>query len=179
MRRVLSFALTLGLVTGAWLLSTPGKTAQASPKKGESIAILDDCDPADTDWTPIGGCTLKPKQGDVTFAEFGALAFTPLGAGVPIGHPSWRNEPSYVSMESEGDLEVTNRGGRVHTFTEVAQFGGGRIGGLNGALTAAPECATSTDVAPGDRANLTSLPAGLHKFQCCIHPWMRAAVRVK
>jgi TRAP-type C4-dicarboxylate transport system permease large subunit len=22
------------------------------------------------------------------------------------------------------------------------------------------------------------MPPGLHKFQCCIHPWMRAAIRV-
>jgi hypothetical protein len=32
---------------------------------------------------------------------------------------------------------------------------------------------------PGAGAKLSGLTAGNHKFQCCIHPWMRAIVKVK
>jgi plastocyanin len=177
-RRVFSIAATLGLLAGAWVLSHPGKIAQASPKRGENITMLDDCLPGDPGWTPTGGCTLKPNQGDVSFAEFFALATTPLGPDL-IGHPSWRDDPSYVSMESGDELEVSNRGGRTHTFTEVVNFGGGVVPPLNGTLNMAPECANATNIAPGGETRINSLQPGLHKFQCCFHPWMRAAVRVK
>jgi hypothetical protein len=69
----------------------------------------------------------------------------------------------------------------VHTYTEVEDFGGGFVPLLNGAMATAPECAnpaTLTFVAYGGSQTLTGLESGLHKFQCCIHPWMRAAVRV-
>jgi hypothetical protein len=44
-----------------------------------------------------------------------------------------------------------NTGGRVHTFTQVAQFGGGKAANpaLNKGLVTSPEC-PSVDVAPGD-----------------------------
>jgi hypothetical protein len=47
----------------------------------------------------------------------------------------------------------------------------------------APECASSgTDpwlVAPGGRVDVTDLAPGNHSFQCCIHPWMRAQIKVE
>jgi hypothetical protein len=63
-----------------------------------------------------------PHTGEVTFAEFGALLFSPLIATV-VGHPAWRFEPSYVELRSGHTLRVTNNGGENHTFTEVAAFG--------------------------------------------------------
>jgi plastocyanin len=75
-------------------------------------------------------------------------------------------------------VKVTNRGGRVHTFTEVAEFGGGRVPPLNQGLVPAPECATATNVPPGTSQEVTGLGPGNHRFQCCIHPWMRALVKV-
>ncbi len=45
----------------------------------------------------------------------------------------------------------------------------------------APECenpAALTFVPYGGSQTLTGLEPGLYKFQCCIHPWMRGAVRV-
>jgi len=48
-------------------------------------------------------------------------------------------------------------------------------------LTPAPECADPTRlqfVSYGGSQKLTGLDPGLHIFQCCIHPWMRGAVRV-
>jgi plastocyanin len=142
------------------------------------VAILDDCatDPA---WAPTGGCAIS--GGAVIEAEFGALLVSPLAVSV-VGHPAWRNEPSYLRVRAGTTVLVTNEGGRTHTFTPVADYGGGRVPPLNIGLTAAPECATSPDphqVAPGGRLELDHLAPGNHRFQCCIHPWMRALVKVQ
>ncbi|TMI88059.1 MAG: hypothetical protein E6H00_13930 [Bacillati bacterium ANGP1] len=142
----------------------------------DKIAILDACDPTDPAWAATGGCALK--KGDVTRDEAGALLFSPLSSAT-IGHPAWRNEPSFLTIEPNKTVRVTNKGGEVHTFTEVAAFGGGRIPGLNQGLTSAPECAAAVDLAPGAGTEVTGLGEGNHLFMCCIHPWMRALIKVK
>jgi len=118
-----------------------------------------------------------------------ALLFSPLSATV-VGHPAWRFEPSYLDVRAGQSLRVTNSGGEGHTFTEVAAFGGGSIPALNGVggpagtvpLVPAGQCpanpALLSVVAPGDTIAI-KLPEGVHKFQCCIHPWMRAVVDVE
>ena len=138
------------------------------------IAILDDCDASDPAWAPTGGCALR--GGAVQDAEFGAFLVSPLAASV-VGHPAWRNEPSYLRVRARQSVRVTNRGGRTHTFTPVALFGGGRVPPLNFGLTPAPECAPASPdpnlVTPGGQLELNTLGPGNHRFQCCIHPWMR------
>ena len=145
------------------------------------VAIRDDCDPRDPAWAPTGGCALE--EGDVNFAEFGHELNSTLAPTSVIGHQAWRMDPSYLKIEVDKDVTVTNRGGRTHTFTEVKDFGGGKIGpplvGLNKGLLSAPECPASVNIPPGGRVTVTGLSAGNHKFQCCIHPWMRAIVKVK
>jgi hypothetical protein len=135
------------------------------------IAVLDDCDPADDSWTDSGGCF--EDGGEVTFAEFVAAA--------PIGHPAWRNDPSYLKIKDAKNLQVVNEGGRTHTFTPVAAFGNGVVPPLNlpGAAMA-PECADLSDstLVPGAKMRIDRLDRGVHKYQCCFHPWMRAEVRV-
>jgi plastocyanin len=144
------------------------------------VSILDDCDPNDPAWNATGGCILR--GGAVTEAEFGILLASPLSAAV-IGHPAWRNEPSYVRVSAGTSVTVTNEGGRLHTFTPVADYGGGRVPPLNIGLTAAPECAPMAadpyQVPPGEKLQLNDLAAGNHRFQCCIHPWMRALIKVE
>jgi plastocyanin len=147
-----------------------------SDNDGHKIAILDDCDPNDPAWAPTGGCLRK--EGHVTNAEFSALVRSPLSLST-VGHPAWRNQPAYLVIEEGRDVEVTNDGGRTHTLTEVAQFGGGRVPPLNVGLVPAPECASAVNLAPGDRATLSNLGVGIHRFQCCIHPWMRELVKVE
>lgn len=146
---------------------------------GGRVAILDACDPDDPAWAPTGGCAVR---GDVTFAEFNALAASPLTLGF-VGHPAWRNEPGYLSIEHGRPVLVSNDGGRAHSFTRVAAFGGGRVPPLNVGSPAAPEClvppaADPTTLEPGGHTRLDGLPVGLHRFQCCFHPWMRAVIRV-
>jgi|SwirhirootsSR2_FD_contig_71_251577_length_686_multi_2_in_0_out_0_1 plastocyanin len=147
------------------------------------IELYDNCDPRDPAWNTVGGCTLDPREGDVTLDEFGRYLMSPLSLST-VGHPSWRFEPTYLRLKPGKELTVENEGGRDHTFTEVVKFGGGRIAGLNIGLTEAPECVLATGatdptlVHPGGELELAHLSTGLHTFQCCIHPWMRAAVRV-
>lgn len=150
--------------------------AASTVAAAEKIEIQDYCDPTDPSWKSIGGCLLK--EGDVTRAEFGALLNSVLSAAV-VGHPAWRFEPSFLDTEPDRTVHVTNNGGRPHTFTEVAQFGGGMVPPLNKGLTEAPECANATVLAPGDRVVLRGLAEGNHRFQCCIHPWMRALIKVE
>lgn len=164
---------------GSVLDKSASTSASRESSENRKIAVLDNCDPHDAAWAPTGGCVRR--GGDVTNAEFGAFLRSPLTVppnGILVGHPSWRNEPSYLSMELHGNLRVKNEGGRLHTFTEVAQFGGGRVPPLNIGLTPAPECAGAVNLAPGAQQTFGNLSIGVHRFMCCIHPWMRAVVRV-
>ena len=141
--------------------------------------MRDDCDPRDPAWSTRGGCARE--RGDVTFAEFGGENDSPLAAAV-IGHQAWRNDPSYLEVKAGSTVRIKNAGGRPHTFTEVAAFGGGiaaTTSPVNEGLTMAPECPASSIIASGDSAKLPALAPGNHRFMCCLHPWMRALVKVK
>ena len=169
-RRSLAIGLILGLAI---------TTASADGRK--KIAVLDECDPADAGWAPTGGCSLE--GGDVSFGEFQAMRLSPRALSI-VGHMAWRTDPTYMRIEPGKTVEVSNEGGRGHTFTEVAQFGGGTVPPLNQGLTQAPECLDGSKFAasaldPGDSLELKDLPAGNHLFQCCIHPWMRTQVKVE
>jgi plastocyanin len=172
--------IALVLSAGTWRTGAAAAAAHVAAADqedhGDEIAILDDCDPTDPTWAPTGGCTLE--KGDVNRAEFNALLFSPLSLST-VGHPAWRNEPSYLKIELNERVKVKNKGGRGHTFTEVAAFGGGRVPPLNRGLTPAPECAAAADLPPGASFEVTGLSVGNHRFQCCIHPWMRALIKVK
>jgi hypothetical protein len=85
---------------------------------------------------------------------------------------------------------IENVGGEAHTFTPVAEFGGGFIPDLNGISgnpVPAPECLNipalvfipAGGTEEGPTAGSSDLPVGSHKFQCCIHPWMRTVIEVQ
>lgn len=175
-------AALLTLLAAVWLIDRLPVEAQVN-SNDNNVAVMDNCDPGDDAWDPTGGCSQKPQRDGVTNAEFGAFLRSPLTIppnGALIGHPSWRNEPSYITAKG-GRVRVVNRGGRGHTFTEVADFGGGFVNVLNIGLTPAPECLNQAGIVPlppGAEQRLF-LDQGLRKFQCCIHPWMRATIRVE
>ena len=180
MRYLTPVCLSVALSMVLW--NAGGTVALADDDRNKEVVMLDNCEPTDPGWTPTGGCKLKPKRGDVSASEFFELLFSPLyPSGAIVGHPSWRNEPSYLSIDEGRRVRVRNRGGRGHTFTEVEDFGGGFVPDLNGDLEQAPECLTGEVIVvePGRRIQMRDLTPGLHKFQCCIHPWMRAAIRVE
>lgn len=186
MRRKVMFAALLTCV-GVMVAATATIDVAAGHEResGKAEVVLrDDCDPRDPAWDPTGGCSLR--QGNVTLAEFNRLRLSPLAPSL-VGHPAWWFDPNYLQVETGKRLKIRNDGGRTHTFTEVANFGGGRVPPLNTSqmnippLTAAPECIAAgvIDIPGGGRDVVDGLTPGDHNFQCCIHPWMRTLVKVK
>ena len=164
---VLALVLTVVLTTGSSAVSA-----------SRQVLIRDDCDPAT--FNAVIGAGTCVKDGSTTFSEF-------VNQIIAQGRaPAWRFAPSQLSLAAGGTVEAINIGGETHTFTEVANFGGGCIGFLNGllGLTPVPECAGfpggafgATAVPSGGTLTVT-LALGVHRFECLIHPWMRATVAV-
>ena len=164
------------LVAAAALVGLVGVTV-AGASDARKVVMRDDCDPA-TFNAAIGPGTCV-GGGDTTFDEFLAQVGKDHKAG------AWRFSPDKVEIKSGTQLAVVNRGGETHTFTCVSRFGGGIVPILNqlsGNTTVAPECQALDDddfVPPGGSYPDKPSHAGVEKYQCCIHPWMRATVRVR
>jgi hypothetical protein len=141
------------------------------------INMLDNCDP-DTFNATIGPGTCVRSGGGVRFDDFIAQ-LTRLGF---VG--SWHFSRPVTNARVGQNLVLTNRGGEVHTFTEVEEFGGGILANLNelaGVPDVAPEClnlAPGDFVAPGHTITETEDEEGDEKYQCCLHPWMRLDLHV-
>ena len=188
-RKVHVYAVLAGFVTIMGVIVA----ARSSP---QVFRVRDDCDPAtfnaDPPLGPGAGEICNPNfGGDTTFAEF----IEELTEDQQIGH--WRFNPDSVGLDRGQGTAFESRGGEFHTFTRVAEFGGGILPGLN-ALTGAgatrAECGAPDTLAPpsatnifvpdgakfdGPTAGSAALPRGNTKWQCCIHPWMRSEVRVR
>jgi hypothetical protein len=138
-----------------------------------AVTLFDACDPETFNLAIApGACT---RSGGVRFDSFVAELTRHHSAG------AWHIAPSQVTMRVGELLVANNRGGETHTFTEVEEFGGGKVAFLNGLVgltTVAPECAASVDIPAGGSSSETEHDAGVEKYQCCIHPWMRAEVRI-
>ena len=145
------------------------------------IAMRDDCDAVS--WIGFGGCAI---QGTVTRPAFQA-SLASIGF-----HPDWRFDPASLDVKQNAKLLVTNAGGREHTFTRVAQFGGGFVPALNrlpDTRTVAPECTLAASqpdaiIPPGTSAEVRVDHQGQvgdhdERYMCCIHPWMRTTVHVR
>jgi plastocyanin len=174
--RILAFVGLLALAAATYAAATPDGSMRGAAEEGHTVLMKDDCDPRDPGWNNVGGC--HQHRGNVSFAEFNGEADSPLAAAV-IGHQAWRNDPTYLVIKHGQRVQVRNVGGRPHTFTEVANFGGGVVPPLNEGLIPAPECPDSLEVLPGGRVHVSGLTIGNHRFQCCFHPWMRALIKVK
>lgn len=142
------------------------------------VTIRDACDP-----TTFNAALQNPsacvRAGGVRFEKF----LAELGERQQVG--GWRFAPPTVEMAEGGTLVAVNRGGEVHTFTEVEEFGGGinaTLNELSGNPVAAPECLALRSVdflAAGATQSETEDEAGDEHYQCCIHPWMRTTVHVR
>jgi hypothetical protein len=183
--RVLAVGGLLAVAAATLLVATAFGGSSDRSSGGRQIAMRDDCDPDDPAWDAVGGCALR--RGDVSVAEFDEeLPVEPPPAPLThtlIGHQAWRNDPPYLKIEEGKSVRVRNRGGRPHTFTEVEHFGGGFVPELNLGLVTAPECEPPAGpqgvVPPGGRTTVSDLSVGNHRFMCCIHPWMRALIKVQ
>ncbi len=168
-------ALTLSFV--------PAAPEQENPASVTQVVALDECDPV-TFNAALGADFCR----NVTLGAFTTLSdlFAKAAAGHP--DPDWDFEPDTVNIRKGTTLVVVDQGGEPHTFTEVAQFGGGFLPVVNapGEVTV-PECASGfsnvavakTRILQGSQRQITGLSKGKHLFQCCIHPWMRTEVEVK
>jgi plastocyanin len=119
------------------------------------------------------------RNGGVTFDRF-------IGQLMSMGRaPAWRFAPDRLELAPGGTIEAYNKGGEFHTFTEVAEFGGGCIEPLNAILGLTPvaECSVpgilgTTGIPAGGELETVPLGPGIHRFECLIHPWMRTTVTV-
>jgi len=155
--------------------ATPATLAQiATHAVQHAVTLFDACDP-ETFNAVVGPGTCS-RSGGVRFENFVAELTRHHSAG------AWHFAPSKVTMRVGDQLVANNRGGEEHTFTEVEEFGGGTVPFLNdlvGLTTVAPECNAAIAIPPGGSSRETEDEAGVEKYQCCIHPWMRAEVRIK
>jgi len=156
----------------------PGTLAPMSASAAQhAVTMFDACDP-ETFNAVIGPGTCT-RSGGVRFEDFVAQ----LTRHHSIG--AWHFAPSQVTMRVGQELVANNRGGEAHTFTEVEHFGGGIIPALNAASgnpVEAEECKSVTPandfIAPGQSRVDVADEEGAELYQCCIHPWMRAEVRI-
>ena len=132
----------------------------------------DICDP--TTFNEAVGPGTCVRSGGMKFDQF-ITQLTRHGnvQGYDFSPPSFKVNPGQ-------SIVATNNGGEVHTFTQVAAFGGGIVPLLNqlsGNPVIAPECTAlppSAFVASGATFTTSISVSGPVLFQCCIHPWMRA-----
>jgi plastocyanin len=161
-----------------------GLVARAAEVK--SVQMLDVCDPAS--FNALFGPAPGPAD-DVCFTSHpGVNVNTFLNVLANAGKiGAWHFAPGTVRLQEGQAVQADNKGGEFHTFTEVDEFGGGFIPELNalvGEDKSVPECdifsgATPEFVPPGGVGTAEVESKGTHKYQCCIHPWMRATVTVR
>jgi len=191
--RATSVGVAIGAAVALTVLVTVASVA-LSDTKTKTVKMRDDCEP--TSFNAAVGPGTCVGDGKTTFAEFIQELRTEQVA------EAWRFNPPNFDVVEGKMLVFENLGGETHTFTKVEAFGGGFVAGLNalsGNPVPRPECAivlTNGSLVPqpespsnvfveagltevGPTAGSPILPAGQEsKFMCCIHPWMRAVVRV-
>ena len=165
---------------------------------GERFRVRDECDPTTfNSGPPTGpgaGIICNPVfDGDQTFAEF----IDEVTADKQAEH--WSLQPERTTVDRGERTSIESRGGEFHTFTKVAEFGGGILAGLNflsGAGPTRPECGAENALAPPNQVDHIGVPDGktvpgpstalgsfkkgeTTKWQCCIHPWMRSTITVR
>jgi plastocyanin len=181
----MKWILMVGLVVCCLVFA--GATEPDAPPTARvaQVVALDECDPATFNLNGNAGPDFCKN-----IALGYSTPFLTLFADAASGKPDkdkWDFEPDSLSVKEGTVLSVVDQGGEPHTFTEVKQFGGGFIPGLNGGQAPVPECAAGfgdvavakTRILQGSTSLVTGLSKGTHYFQCCIHPWMHFTVEVK
>ena len=194
--------LAIGIgVTMLW-----GSFAIANAQTTKTITMRDACDPTTFNIAVGPGTCMPGHHGNTLFPDFigelqsdhiaGAWRFNPL-LNATEGH----FQLVRLHLKTGDQTTIQNAGGETHTFTRVDKFGGGFIvplNGLSGNPDPAPECAQmlpNGSLVPqpesdtnqfveagktesGPTAGSAALPAGVSRWECCVHPWMRMLVVV-
>ena len=169
---VTALAIAVGLAVFAAGARTVGFASDI-----RTVAMNDQCDPQT--FNAAFGPGTCVNNGGVSLDTFVAQLIHTQQAG------AWRFAPDPVRLRDGQAVQALNRGGEVHTFTEVDEFGGGIIPELNalsGNLEPAPECLALGDsdfIPPGGKSDPDVEEPGVVHYQCCIHPWMRTDVIVR
>jgi hypothetical protein len=84
---------------------------------GSTVGMFDKCDPA----------TFNAALGPGTCVGSGRVTFASFIDQLTRMHfvPDWAFAPSSIAVRVGGSFTAINRGGEVHTFTEVEDFGEG------------------------------------------------------
>jgi plastocyanin len=169
------------VVVGALLALLSITSVASAGADHRTVQILDACD-SETFNAVLGPGMCVRKGGGVTLGRF-------IGQLQRKGEaPAWRFSPAQLKLDAGGAITARNRGGEFHTFSEVAEFGGGCIPELNVllGLVSVPECAGApggvfgaTGVPPGGSLTTDPLAAGVHRFMCLIHPWQRTTAQAR
>src|SRR3954468_13786973 len=170
-------AVTLGL---SFVVASLGGVVAVYTSGDNLVRVEDRCDPA-TFNAALNDPNACVHDGGTTFDQF--LANTAAEGG----DHHWRFKEDDVQVRTGEAVRVVNQGGETHTFTPVAEFGGGFIDVLNnlsGAGATVPECvpgAAGQNPVPADHTLMFTPKAGTHvqKVQCCIHPWMHTEITVR
>ena len=175
--------LALVLVVGTGTLGVADDKGRADEHgRIQQVVVLDNCDPTTFNGAFGPGICLNVTGGQ-------GVPLPDFLAALPAGHPQWLFYPATLSITRGDTVRAVNQGGEIHTFTEVEEFGGGFIPGLNDPpnAPAVPECTVgyanisvaSTRLIQGSSLLVTDLQQGVHRFECCIHPWMRMEIEVQ
>jgi hypothetical protein len=169
-------------------LAAPATAAQDDTARVHVVRIEDDCHARSFNRAVGPGTCVG--DGQTRFAEAIAQLRDDGAAG------AWRFSPDRFTATGGDSLRVRGLGGEFHTFTPVAQFGGGCVPFLNRLLDLRPvtECTdlvrlpdgsrlprgfAETAVPPGGRLIMRDLRVGRHRFQCLVHPWMHTTLTVE
>ena len=157
-----------GLMSAVMFITSPRGRAhdrdedEDNPPSLAQVVALDECDPV-TFNAALGPDFCK----NVALGAATKLSdlFAKAQAGTP--DPGWDFEPDTVNIKKGATLTVFDQGGEPHTFTEVAQFGGGFLPVLNApGEGTVPECAggfsnvavAKTRILQGSQRQITGLP---------------------
>jgi hypothetical protein len=181
--RSVSLALLALLGVGLTLVYTAKSSAS---EEFRSIRIWDGCDPETFNEAVGPGTCIPGAHGTELFSLFIQEVTLDKIAG------AWRFGSTKYTLPQGRATKLDNRGGELHTFTKVKNFGGGFVEILNklsGNPIPAPEClqpenpenifVEAGEVEDGPVAGSATLPVGSTKIMCCVHPWMRTIVTVK
>src|SRR5262245_55330780 len=125
--RLWRFAVAGALTIALGLALTSSALASSKP---QLVKVRDDCDPTTFNSPPPAGAGPGTciGKGDTAFSDFIAQILDHGFAG------AWRFSPSTFHVDAGRDLLIRNDGGEFHTFSQVAQFGGGCIPPINALL---------------------------------------------
>jgi plastocyanin len=189
-------ALAAALFGTALLTIAVAPTALASDdNRVAKITMRDRCDPTTFNAVLGPGSCVPHGDGVVTFDRFfGFLATHSRQVFKEENALGWRFTPDKTEIKAGGALNVRNVGGEVHTFTEVTDVGFQDLGCIQAvnqvlfgpATTAVSGLCPAPNVLPGilvfpgqPPVTVAENEAGVEKYQCMIHPWMRTTIKVE